>query len=96
VLKAGVRISLQDTLKGGEVLPAMLALAIFRVREPDCGRCIDTSRSIVSDIGPEAPCSGLAVAGREHGERRVIGVQLGAGEHMLLDGIDERAQQLAG
>ena len=95
VLKARISIGLQGPLKGAEVLPGMLALTIFRVREPDCWRSIDTGWPNGSDIGPEATGSGLAVPRCKYGKRGVIGVQLGAGEHMLLDGLDERAQEFA-
>src|ERR1700676_2596557 len=95
VLKARIGVGLKSTLEGAEVPAGMLSLAVGRIGEPYGWRCLEASWTIVSDISPEAAGPGLAVAGREHGQWRVIGMQLGSGEHMLLDRIEQRAQQLA-
>jgi hypothetical protein len=55
-----------------------------------------TSRPIVTDICPEATSLGLASAWREHRYGRIVGVQFAAGEDMLLDRVQQRAEQVAG
>jgi hypothetical protein len=67
----------------------MLALAIFRVSEPDGGRSVFTSRPVVAHIGPEPSRLSLAVAGRQHRDRSVVSMELGSAEHMLLKRLDQ-------
>ena len=50
---------------------------------------------VVAHIGPESACFGLAVTGCEHRHGRIVGVQLVAGEHMLLDRVDQWSEQIA-
>src|ERR1019366_5996841 len=83
MMKAGIRIGLQSALEVLQVLPRMLALAIFRVCEPDGRRSGFSRWPIVAHIGPHTPSLGLptpttktcrwgprlAVAGSKHRNR---------------------------
>jgi len=84
MMKSGIGIGLQRALEVLQVLPGMLALAIFRVGEPDGGRGVFAGRPVVAHIGPESARLRLAIARREHRDRSVVGVELGSSEHMLL------------
>ena len=87
-----VSVCLKTALEVLQMLPRVLALAIFRVREPDSRRGIFARGSVVAHISPETPGLGLAAARRKHRHRRIVGVKLGSGEHMLLNRIDQRSE----
>src|SRR6266567_5331839 len=87
-----IGVRLKAALEVLQMLSWMLALAIFRVREPHGRRGIFAGRSVVTDISPETSSLGLAAARREHRHRRIVGVQLGTGKHMLLNRIDQRSE----
>ena len=95
MMKAGVGICLQSALEGLQMLAWMFALAILRVCEPYCGCSLFAGRSVIAHIGPEAAGFGLAVARREHRHGRIVGVQLAAGQNMLLNRVYERVKQIA-
>ena len=59
----------------------MFSLAILRVREPNRWRSCNL-RPVIAHIGPEPAGLGLAVAGCEHWNRRVVGMNLGCGHDM--------------
>ena len=96
MMKSGIGIGLQGAGEVLQMLARMFTLAIFRVGEPDSGRGLFARRPVVAHISPETSGLGLAVAGREHRHRRIVGMQLAAGEHMLLNRIDQRGEQIAG
>jgi len=87
-----ISIRLKATLEDLQMLPWMLALAIFRVREPDGRRGIFTRGPVIAHVGPESPGLGLAASRRKHRHRRIVGVKLGSGKHMLLNRIDQRSE----
>jgi hypothetical protein len=68
----------------------MDALAVRRVGKPDRWRRGVAGWPVIADIGPQARGFGLAVAGREHRNRGIVGMQLRRRQHMALDGIDQR------
>ncbi len=74
----------------------MFALAILGVSEPHCSRSDLCSRPIVPHIGPQPGRLGLAVAGSQHRNRRIIGVDFRPCQYMLPDLIDQRREQLTG
>ena len=65
------------------MLLRMLSLAILRVREPHGWRRITARWSIVAHIGPEPRGFGLACAGSQHRNGRVIGVYLRSRKYVL-------------
>lgn len=88
LLEACISISLKRPSIGLEMLLRPLALAVWRVGEPD-GGCGRASRwAIVADIGPEPTCLRSAVAWRKHRNRRIVGVELGSRQDVLANGID--------
>ena len=89
MMKSRVGIGLQRTLKFGQMLPGMFALAIFRVSEPHGWSGLHASGAIVANIGPEHAGPGLAVAGSKHRNRRIIGMYLRCCQNMLADFIDQ-------
>src|ERR1700745_1252226 len=76
MMKPGVGVCLKAALEVLQVSPWMLALAILRVRKPDCRSGIFTGRPVVADVRPEPCRPGLATAGRKYWHRRVVGVKL--------------------
>ena len=72
---------------------AALALAVGRVAIEHGRRCRPGMRALVTQIDPQPAGLGLAVAGRQHGHRRVVGMDHGARHHVLANAISERAQQ---
>src|ERR1035438_4837111 len=92
VMKARISVGLESALEGLQMLAGMLALAVFRVCEPNCRRGLVASRPVISHVGPETASPGLPTAGREHGYGRIVGVQLAAGEDMLLNRVHQGAQ----
>ena len=95
MMEPGIGVGLQAALEVLQMLPWMLALAILRVREPDSRRSIFAGGPVIAHISPETPGFRLATARRKHRHRRIVGVKLGSGEHMLLNRIDQRSEQLA-
>src|ERR1039458_9113819 len=93
-MEPGIGVRLKAALEALQVLPWMLALAIFRVRKPDRRSGVFPGRAVVAHIGPEATHSGLATAGREYRHRGVVGVKLVACEHVLLNRVHQRRKQL--
>src|ERR1017187_7547506 len=94
MMEPGIGVRLKAALEVLQMLPRMLALAIFRVREPDGRRGIFPRGPVVTDISPETSSLGLAAARRKHRHRRIVGVKLETGEHMLLHRIDQRSEEL--
>jgi hypothetical protein len=96
VMKARVGIGLQSTLERLQMLAWMFALAICRVCEPDRRRGLIACRSVIAHVCPQPASLGLAVARSEHWQRRIVGVQLAAGENMLLNRVNQWTKQVAG
>ena len=71
----------------------MLALAVGRVAVEHGGRRRSGMRALVAQIDPQAAGLGLAVAGRQHGHRRVVGMDHAARHHLLANPVGERPQQ---
>ena len=96
MMEAGVGVGLESALIELDVLAWPLTLAVGRVGEPDGGRGGIAGGAVVANVGPEPASLRLAVAWREHRNRRVVGVQLGGRQHVVAYGGDQRSQQLAG
>ena len=75
------------------MLTAALALAVGRVAVEHGGRCRSGMRALVAQIDPQPAGLGLAVAGRQHGHRRIVGMDHGARHHVLANPVSQRAQQ---
>ncbi len=88
MVEAGVSVGLERTLVEPEMLAWPLALAVGRVGEPDRRRGGIARRAVVANIGPEPSSLRLAVAGCEHRDRRVVGVQLGCAQHVIANSRD--------
>src|SRR5579864_8681127 len=83
MMEARIGIGLQGSREVLQVLSRMFASAVFRIGEPDSGGSLFTCRPVIANISPEPSGLGLAVAGREHRYRRIVGMKLAAGEDML-------------
>lgn len=95
-VETGVGICLQYAFELGQVCLGMDALAVGRVGKPNGRRRRVASWPVIAHIGPQARRLGFAIAGRQHRDRRVVGVQLRCCQHMAPNGVDQRAQQRAG
>ena len=96
MMKARIGIGLQGSGEVLQMLSRMFSSAVFRIGEPDRRGGLLARRPVVAYIGPEPASLGLAVAGREHGHRRIVGMELAAGKDMLADGVNQRAEQITG
>ena len=74
MMESSIGVGLQNTGEDAQMLLGMFSLAILRVGEPHSWWHITARRSIVAHIGPEPRGLGLACAGRQHRNGRVIGV----------------------
>lgn len=88
-VEAGVRVGPQHAFELGQVVLRMDVLAVERVGEPYGWRHGIAGEPVIAHISPQARCFGLAFAGREHRNRRVVGVQLRDRQHMAPDRIDQ-------
>src|ERR1700739_1658608 len=96
MMKARISIGLQGSGEVLQMLARMFSSAVFRISEPDRGSSLFARRPVVAYIGPEPSGLGLAVAGREHGHRSIVGMELATGEDMLADGVNQRSKQITG
>lgn len=96
LLEASIGIGLQCALVELEMLAWVLALAVGRVGEPDGRRGRISGRSIIANVGPEPSSLGAAVAGCEHRDGRVVGVQLGCRHDVIAHSLDQGCEQLTG
>ena len=96
LLEASVSVGLKRTLVELQVLPWVLALAIWRVGEPYGRRGPIARRPVIANIGPEPSGLGLAVAGREYRHWCVVGMQLAGSHDMIANRFDQWREQLAG
>ena len=78
-----------------QMLLRMLALAIRRVGEPHGRRRGIAGGTIIANVSPQPPGLRLAVAGSQHRNRRVVGMQLVAAEHVAAQRLDQRLHQAA-
>lgn len=75
-VEPAIRIGLQDTAEGLQMVSRPLALAIRRVMKPHGWWIGTTGRPIISHIGPKSPHAALAGTGGQNAARGVIGMQL--------------------
>ena len=75
------------------MLSWMLATPIRRIGKPHCWRRAVACWTIIANIGPHTTQLGLAVAGCQHRNRRVIGVQLASAHDVAVQGFHRRLQQ---
>ena len=73
----------------------MFALAIFRVCKPYGRGGLFTGWPLVADVSPQPACFGFTGAGREHRQRRIVGVDLVPRQDMLAQRIHQRIKQRA-
>src|SRR5271168_3316663 len=90
-----ISVRLKAALEALQMLPWMLALAILRVREPDRRSGVFPGRPVVAHIGPEPSGFSLTSARGKHRHRGVVGVKLVACQHVLLNRVHQRREQLA-
>jgi hypothetical protein len=95
-MEPGIGICLKSALEVLQVSLRMLTLAILRIGKPDGWSGVLAGRPVVAHVRPEPGRPGLATAGRKHRDRRVVGMQLVACEHVLLNRVHQRREQLAG
>src|SRR5512143_2878526 len=84
MMEASVGISLQDAAELTQMFTRMLTPPVRRVSKPHRRRRSVTSRTVITHIGPQPSGLRLAVAGREHRNRRVIGVQFARAHHVPM------------
>src|SRR5665213_2997502 len=96
MLEAGIGISLERTPVELKVLARMFSLAVWREGEPHGGCSCIARWPVIADISPEPSGLRLAVARREHRDRRVVGVQLAGGHNMIANSFNQWRQQFAG
>ena len=73
ILEPGITVGVHPAAEAGEVVLGMLALAVTGEAIP-CRRWgLPAPRAFVARIGPEPGGLGLAGAGRQHADRRVVG-----------------------
>ena len=96
VLEASIAIGMHPAAISGEVILRVLALAVAGEPIPGCRWRGAAPGAFVAGIGPE-PCRlGLAGAGRQHADRRVVGEDRLGRQDMAPDGICEGFQQGGG
>jgi hypothetical protein len=81
-LEAGVAVDLQHALEVLEMSGRPLRLAVGAVEVNGCRRIRPGPGPVIAHIDPEPSGLGSSTAGIEHGNRRVVGKQLGRGEDM--------------
>src|SRR5215813_6961516 len=95
-IESGECIGLQCALELCQMIGWVLALAIWRIREPN-RRCLCAARRpIVTNIGPQTPDFRFAVSWRKHRNGNVVAVQFLRGQYISAQSIDERLKCLAG
>jgi len=95
-IERSVSISLQHAAEFGQVGLWVDAFAVRRVGEPNRRRCRVARCAVVTHLGPQPRCFHHAVARRQHRDRGVVGIQIGAGEHVATDRVDQLVQQCTG
>src|SRR3954470_3552477 len=91
-----VAVHLQLAMKGGQVFGGVLAAAVLAV-DIRRGHWSGTLPGPVIDrVAPEPPSPGLAAAGLEHRQGRVVGEQHGRGHDLGYCELVERPQPPAG
>jgi hypothetical protein len=96
VLEPGIAIGMHPSAEAGEMVLRVLALAVAGEPIPGGGRGGAVPWPFVSRIGPEPRGPGLAGAGRQHADRRVIGEDRLGRQDMATDGIGQWLQKGGG
>ena len=94
-LKARVRIDLQLALEARQMLLRIFAMPTRRVPIPHRRRIGGTPSRSVANVSPQMTAFGLARAGRQHLDRRVIGVDIRGRQHVFRQGRHQGTEQLA-
>ena len=76
MMESSVGIGLQRAAEAAQMFSRMLTTTIRRVDKPHCCGRIISRRAIIPHVRPQATSLGLAIARRQHRNRRVIGMQL--------------------
>ncbi len=92
-VESAIGIGLQDTLEQFQMRLRMFAAPVRRVGKPDGRRCFIAGGAIVPDIGPQATGLRLPFTGCQDRHRRVVGMYLVTGEHMVPKRRDQRTKQ---
>lgn len=96
VFEPGIAVGVHPAAEPGEVILGVLALAVAGEPIPGRGRGLPAPRSFVAGIGPE-PCRlGLAGAGGQHADRRVVCKDRLGRQNMATDGVGQGFQQGGG
>ena len=93
LVEAGIAVGMHQAAEAGEMVLRVLALAVAREAIPGRRRSRAAPGPLVADIGPEPGGPGLAGAGREHADRRVVGEDRPGREHVPADGVGQRREQ---
>ncbi len=83
--EARIAVGMQEAATAGEQRARVLGLAVGRVAIEAAGGGVAPERALIAHHGPQPAGLGLAFAGIEHRNRRVVGVQREAGANMALD-----------
>ena len=83
------RIRLQDAFEVLEMGLRVNTAAIRRIPEPHRRGVGAAGGTVIPCVNPESSLLGLAVAGCQHADRRVVGVQLLRGKHILTQGCHQ-------
>lgn len=92
-VEPGVTVRLQHSVIVLQMRQRPFALAIQRVPEPDRRRRRICARSVALSVGPQPSGLGLAVAGGQHRDGGVVGVDLGRRADVLTDRIGKWRQE---
>jgi hypothetical protein len=91
--KASIGVSVHPACEGGEVPLRVLASTIRGEAVVDCRWGRTCPGPLVADVGPQPRGGRAAGARREHVQRRVVGEDRLARQHVPADGVGERLQQ---
>ncbi len=93
-VEPGIAVGVEIAPERPQMLGRALRLAVGRVAEQHGGRRIAGVAALVANIGPQPPRPGATDTGREHRDRRVVGVQRGSAHNMPFERIDQRVEEL--
>ena len=96
VFEACIAVGMHPAAEAGEMVLGVLALTVTGEPIPGGGRGRATPGAFVARIGPEPGGLGLAGAGRQHADGRVIGKNRLSRQDMSSDCIGQGLQQGSG
>ena len=90
--KAGVAVGMQPAGEVGQLRTAVLALAIGRIAIKHGRRRGAPVRALVAQVDPQPARLRLAVARRQHVDRRIVCVDDPGSHHVGSHSFDERSE----